>query len=452
MHCYYAMNGLSVNNFGRVRPCCVAKTFKSISGAPGVINSHDLDYINTWPIKMDNGKFGFQPQIQAMGHVKELLNDPVLCHLREKLKKNRRPAECERCFGVEDQGGYSYRMDANETHKHLIHEDSIQEKDGVMIDMEHISYLDVTLGNVCNLQCKTCNPWSSHNWIEEAQVIPHQEHKPEYIPYLKKGRAEPWFVKAFRERFFDPILGQIRTINFLGGEPLVVKEHYEWLKHIINKGWAKNKTLQYTSNGTTIPNALIDLWSHFEHINLGISVDAVGDKAYYIRHPSKWSVIEKNFDKLRQRCKEVKHINVQLHTTVSMLNILDIGEVYEFSRNQYQKFHYFDTEARAPHGYINILPHINIVDFPRYYHIRHLPVELKHQAVKQIELTYNRVKGTIENSWEQDNLNNLNNLAKIIMEDRDPHRWDQFLDVQRASDKFRKLKGSDYLPWMSQYV
>ena len=53
MHCYYAMNGLSVNNFGRVRPCCVAKTFKSISGAPGVINSHDLDYINTWPIKMD---------------------------------------------------------------------------------------------------------------------------------------------------------------------------------------------------------------------------------------------------------------------------------------------------------------------------------------------------------------------------------------------------------------
>ena len=35
MHCYYAMNGLSINNFGRVRPCCVAKTFKSISGAPG---------------------------------------------------------------------------------------------------------------------------------------------------------------------------------------------------------------------------------------------------------------------------------------------------------------------------------------------------------------------------------------------------------------------------------
>ena len=87
MHCYYAMNGLSINYDGRVRPCCVAKKLKTITGTPGVVNSHDLEWINTWPIKMDNGKYGFQPQIQAVNHIKELLNDPVLCHLREKLNR-----------------------------------------------------------------------------------------------------------------------------------------------------------------------------------------------------------------------------------------------------------------------------------------------------------------------------------------------------------------------------
>ena len=89
MHCYYAMNGLSINNFGRVRPCCVAKTFKSISGAPGVIDSKDMDWINTWPIvQKDTGEFGFQPSVQAARNVQDLLNDPVLCNLRKQLKKN----------------------------------------------------------------------------------------------------------------------------------------------------------------------------------------------------------------------------------------------------------------------------------------------------------------------------------------------------------------------------
>ena len=452
MYCYYAMNGLSINNFGRVRPCCVAKTFKSITGAPGVIDSDDMDWIDTWPIVMkETGKFGFQPRIQEAKHISDLLNDPVIIDLRKKLMNDIEPPQCERCFYIEKQGGFSYRMDANETHKDKINMDSIDDR-GVMMDTTTVSYLDLTLGNVCNLKCKTCNPWSSHNWIDEVTHLPHQDHKPEYIPYLKKGRDNPWFVKAFKERFFDPILGQIRTINFLGGEPLVVKEHYEWLKHIINMGWASNKTLQYTTNGTTIPDVLIDLWSHFEHVNLGVSIDAVGEKAYYIRHPSKWSVIEKNFNKLRERCKEVTHINVQLHTTISILNILNIGDIYDFSKQQYQRFHYWDERQKHPHGYINILPHINLVDFPRFYHIRHLPTELKHQAIKHIELTYDEVKGTIENDWELDNLNNLSKLKDILMEDRDPHCWDQFLDVTRASDKFRNLDCRDYLPWMRNYV
>ena len=85
MHCYYAMNGLSINYDGRVRPCCVAKKLKTITGTPGVVNSHDLEWINTWPIKMDNGKYGFQPQIQAVNHIKELLNLSLI-HISEPTR------------------------------------------------------------------------------------------------------------------------------------------------------------------------------------------------------------------------------------------------------------------------------------------------------------------------------------------------------------------------------
>ena len=49
-------------------------------------------------------------------------------------------------------------------------------------------------------------------------------------------------------------------------------------------------------------------------------------------------------------------------------------------------------------------------------------------------------------------MENLNNLKHSIMQERDPDKWQQFIDVQRASDKFRKLDGGDYIPWMREYV
>ena len=59
-------------------------------------------------------------------------------------------------------------------HADLIQEDAIDD-DGAIQDLSKITYLDLTLGNICNLQCKTCNPWSSHNWLKEVKELPHQD-------------------------------------------------------------------------------------------------------------------------------------------------------------------------------------------------------------------------------------------------------------------------------------
>ena len=452
MFCYSAMNGLSINSFGRVRACCVMKHMRTMTGVPGVTETYDLS--DDWNVDGYPGE-DYQPRMREAEHIYELINDVVLCELRKQLKNNEKPDVCDRCFLVEDQGGVSFRMNYAIDHADLIQEDAIDD-DGAIQDLSKITYLDLTLGNICNLQCKTCNPWSSHNWLKEVKELPHQDFEDNGV--VERGTKHPWFVKAFTKRtkngdyFFDPILPTVRTINFLGGEPLVVKEHDQWLKYIVERGWAGNKKLQYTTNGTTIPNRLIDVWSNFERVNLGISVDAIGDLASYVRYPTKWKVIEQNFDKLRHRCKEVKQIYVQMHTTVSSLNILSIGDVYDFAYKQYKAFHYWDDEKKRQHGYINILPHINIVDYPRFYHVRNMPDELKEQACEHIEATYNKYKGMIENDWEQSNLENLNNLKHSVMQERDPGEWKKFIDVQRASDKFRNIDGRNYIPWMRDYV
>ena len=463
--CYSAMNGLSINSFGRVRPCCVVSTMRTTMGTPGVTEVNDLDFINTYPYKVaedgkigyhPHGNFGWCPKIQEAKHVYDLVNDVLLCDLRKDLLNGDRPSVCQRCFPIEDQGGVSFRMNYNKDHAEYAVYDSV-EPDGTIKNHDAITYLDITLGNTCNLQCKTCNPWSSHNWLKEVKVLPHQDYDDNGS--VEKGTANPWYVKAFAHRdewgngFFDPILPNVRTINFLGGEPLVVKEHDDWLQYIIDKDWASNKKLQYTTNGTTIPNKLIDTWKNFERINLGISIDAIGDLAGYVRYPSKWNVIAKNFDKLRHRCKvDAKNIYVQMHTTISSLNVQNIEEIYDFSAEQYSLWHYWDDDKKRQHGYINMLPHINMVDFPTFYHVRQLPDEMKDNACKVIDRTYNKYKDRVENEWELSNLENLINLKKSVMQERDPAIWQQFIDVQIASDKFRGVSITDHLPWMNNYV
>ena len=81
-----------------------------------------------------------------------------------------------------------------------------------------------------------------------------------------------------------------------------------------------------------------------------------------------------------------------------------------------------------------------------------MPEELKEQACQAVDNTYNKYKDRIQNDWEQNNLENLNNLKQSIMQERDPEMWKQFVEVQIASDKFRGLDGQDYIPWFKDYV
>ena len=160
------MNGLSINSFGRVRPCCVVTSMRTLTGTPGVTETYDLDWVNTYPhIMKETGWFGWKPKIQEAAHVQDLINDVLLCEMRNDLKNDIRPKICNRCFPVEDQGGTSFRQNYNIDHKDVSDYNAVGEH-GVIQDLKSITYLDLTLGNTCNLQCKTCNPWSSHNWLK----------------------------------------------------------------------------------------------------------------------------------------------------------------------------------------------------------------------------------------------------------------------------------------------
>ena len=104
--------------------------------------------------------------------------------------------------------------------------------------------MDYWVGNTCNLRCVICNPVNSSSWGQELG-----------LPNRKQNVNDFW--KTIN-------LEKIKFIHFSGGEPLLSKEHVEFLKEIPNPTEVE---INYNTNGTILPSKryhlLLVLTSHF---------------------------------------------------------------------------------------------------------------------------------------------------------------------------------------------
>jgi len=433
--CYLAMQGYSTHSHGRARPCCFSRV-----GTQTFMPDVKIDNIEEW---QHHGN-------KNVENIEEFINDNALKSIRAELQADQIPEGCKGCFELEDQGIRSFRQTWNEIYEKDI-DTSLQHVgiDG-HLDPQAITYLDISLGNVCNLKCRSCNPWASHRWIEEGPTVPHTDWDKTAYHIAKLSSEDPWFVKAFAEGFYDDVLPNVKVINFIGGEPLVVTEHYDWLEHIVEQGWSQNIELHYNTNGTTIPDRLLEIWDKFRGVVLSLSIDAIGDLAYYVRFPSKWRVIEKNVKKLAEFSKPREGVIVHTHVTLSLLNLHDLPNVLDWCKHQYDTWHY--NSDWNNHGYQNCLPHFNLVDHPHWLHIRNLPDQQKREMNIMLEQQYNKFKNAGLPDWEQWAVDNIINLKQVLNQPANKDDWKIFVDNTKASDKFRNVNIVDYIPWMEGMI
>ena len=85
----------------------------------------------------------------------------------------------------------------------------------------------------------------------------------------------------------------LRRVYIVGGEPLLIKSHYEFLKKCIEQNVSHKLNIEYNSNITEIPNKVWSLWRQFKNITFHISLDGFGKVNDLIRYPSQWEKIKK---------------------------------------------------------------------------------------------------------------------------------------------------------------
>ena len=377
--------------------------------------------------------------IDQTENLTSIFNLPFYKTIRRQMLENKKPSACSTCYAAEKYGGPSLRGLFNQHYKNSINQFlSNTEKDGSLKKI-NIKYLDLPLGNLCNLRCRMCHPNLSVGLAKDFDYLK--------IAYNKENikNQGKWIKNPVLYEKLSPFLKTAEEIFFTGGEPLLIKEHETILNLAVKLRSAKNIRIKYNSNITKLNSRLISLWREFREVEFNCSIDGFGSVNNYIRFPSKWSVIERALWTLDEFSDQNPHIKVYIHSVFQALNLFNIPELLKWL-------------ARAKWRHIYRAPHFIWLHEPKHLRSSVLPENLREKAINGIEkalketsavfMSYN--KG--HHDWTKRQLNSLSHFLERLK--REPWReieFKSFVDYTSKMDQFRKQDITQFIPEFKEF-
>ena len=323
--CVLPWISLETSPIGTVRPCCLAEE-EIVDNAGNKFN-------------LATAKFS------------TIQNSEYMRNLRQQFIDQKQPQTCRKCFREERSGRTSKRMHTLDRLNHMIPQSDWT------IDAKPLMFLDLKLGNICNLKCRICGSWSSSTFAtEELQWLhPNEDRKENHHYHMLRQGAWPRENPTFWNEIAK-VSDQIRYIEFTGGEPFMIKEHFNMLQDLINQGIAGNIEIHYNTNGTQYPEDAEEIWRHFKLVEIAVSVDDVGARFEYQRSNAIWAEVVENIERFKQLRKQNSNIQLQFCCTVNVFNVYYLKELADFVYAQDFNFIYWNMMHEAYYFSISTLP------------------------------------------------------------------------------------------------
>jgi len=339
--------------------------------------------------------------------VESVMNSDYFKQTRLEMLNGKIPEACRRCFNEEAAGVRSKRIEENEKFKFTPDmARAITQPDGSI--PANFKFIELRLGNLCNLKCRTCNPVSSTQWI-----MPYQKLKQE-ITFITDYDRKIDCSWTESDAFWDDLFQHSKDVELIyvnGGEPTLVEKHWRYLEELIKRGLNKQITLWYNINMTNVPDKLLDLWKEFKRVQITCSIDDLGERNDYIRAGSKWNEILSNLTKLQQ----LGWCEVSVCQTIGWMNV--------FYMNEFNKF----MKDRGLHV------HLNYVYDPQFLSVGAIPAELN-------EILLERCKDLTP--WD------LNSLKNQLRNDNSTALFDKGWQYNSKLDEYNKKSFAEvFLEW-----
>jgi len=322
--CVLPWISLEASPVGTVRPCCLADD----------------------ELTDDSGnKFSL---LEA--NFRDIQNSNSMRTLRQQFLAGEKPQTCRKCWNEERAGRTSKRMHTLDRLKHSISDTEWTE------DAKPLMFLDLKLGNICNLKCRICGSWSSSQFAtEEINDALPEEKKRTYAYQMLRAGAWPKENVQFWDQI-DQHLTDIRYIEFTGGEPFMIEQHFTMLQGIVDRGIAHQVEIHYNTNGTQYPEQAIEIWKHFKTVEIAFSIDDLGARFEYQRSNAVFAEVEQNLNRFRLLRNQHSNIRLQCCSTVNVFNVRYIDQLANWIALQGFNFVYWNMMHDAWYFSIATLP------------------------------------------------------------------------------------------------
>src|SRR6056300_1505100 len=249
--------------------------------------------------------------------LKSIQDTEYMQTLREQFRNGERPTGCANCWAEEDAGKTSKRQNSLYKMKKSL-EDCTPNSEPTL------KFIDFKLGNICNLKCRICGSWSSSKWAQEELDYSNDPDNHIARKWLRDGQW-PRKSKEFWTQL-DEILPQVKYFEFTGGEPWMIKQHFEMLQRAVDRGLAQDIDIHYNTNTTQFPKDPT-IWRHFKHVQIAFSVDNTEERFEYERYGAKWKTANTNIKKVHALRDQGYPITTQLCCTWHVQNIYYLDEI-----------------------------------------------------------------------------------------------------------------------------
>jgi MoaA/NifB/PqqE/SkfB family radical SAM enzyme len=334
-------------------------------------------------------------------------------NLRRQFRNGEKPATCKLCWDEEDAGRTSKRIHSQVRLKELY-----PKVDWANDDPDQLWFLDLKLGNICNLKCRICGSWSSSKWAdEELKYMPKDFDKKQHIAYqwLKQGAWPRNSDTSFWENLRQ-LISNIKYIEFTGGEPWLIEEHFELLNFAVKEGYSKNIDIHYNTNATQSILPHLDLFSQFGRVDIAFSIDNVGDRFEYERYGADWQQANDIIDTTHSSQAIINNITTQLCFTVNIQNVYYLDELLAWADSKKFGSIYF-----------------NMMHSPD-----HMSIQYMTPAAQELVLSKLRTTSWTNNFYQTE----INNIIKFI-ENGTGSDGKEFLEKMQRTDAYRKQNFKD---------
>jgi radical SAM protein with 4Fe4S-binding SPASM domain len=214
-------------------------------------------------------------------HIKDIIASAKNIDLKKDMLADNKPKNCAGCYLQEKN---TSNLSSISSRLYYLKEIGAKTDLALYDDMNNFSlkHVDLRWTNSCNQACVYCGPEYSSKWAQEMGVR---------IKSKKEARQE---VKDFVLEHIE----ELENVYLAGGEPMLMKENYEFLKLLKEKN--PDCTIRVNTNLSTTETGIFELLCSFKNVHWIVSVDAIEEEYEYVRHHGSWKDFVTNLETIRK--------------------------------------------------------------------------------------------------------------------------------------------------------